>query len=102
MDNKALNTSKAKRKSKDLNSGWEIIPSSLRKTYTTRDFIHGIEIINKITDLAEEMNHHPDIKLAGYNQLSIELSTHKAHGLTEKDFDLAEKIETVFEKNGSK
>jgi len=48
--------------------------------------------VNKIGDLAEEADHHPDI-LIRYNRVTLFLSTHSAGGITETDFQLAEQID---------
>ena len=55
-----------------------------------------INFVNLIADLAEEMDHHPDILISNYNKVTITLTTHSAKGLTENDFNLVEKIEKVF------
>ena len=56
------------------------------------NFQQGVEIVNKIAPLAEELNHHPDIFLT-YNMLSITLSTHDEGDIvTDKDRTLAERI----------
>jgi 4a-hydroxytetrahydrobiopterin dehydratase len=53
-----------------------------------------MNLVNRVADLAEEANHHPDI-LISYNQVTFTLTTHDAGGITEKDFDLAQRIETI-------
>lgn len=50
--------------------------------------------MNKIVPIAEKMNHHPDIEI-NYNKVKVTLSTHDEGGVTEKDFDLARKIESI-------
>jgi 4a-hydroxytetrahydrobiopterin dehydratase len=47
--------------------------------------------------LAERMDHHPDIEIR-YRQVTLRLSTHSAGGLTERDFHLAQQIDTALEK----
>jgi 4a-hydroxytetrahydrobiopterin dehydratase len=48
--------------------------------------------VNQVADFAEQADHHPDI-LINYRKVTLTLSTHSEGGLTQKDFDLAEKIE---------
>jgi 4a-hydroxytetrahydrobiopterin dehydratase len=75
--------------------GWEVQHGLLTKTYTVRSFAHGVLFIGAIGQLAEAANHHPDLRLEGYNRVTVSLSTHSAGGLTTKDFDLAAAIETL-------
>lgn len=81
---------------------WEIVREGehkLRKTIKTETFRNTVNLLNKIADIAEEENHHPDLHLY-YNKLNIELYTHKAGGLTENDFIMAAKIDELQEKLG--
>ena len=57
-------------------------------------FSAAIAFVNKIAELAEAASHHPEIHIH-YNQVLLELSTHDAGGLTEKDFSLAQKINAL-------
>jgi 4a-hydroxytetrahydrobiopterin dehydratase len=51
--------------------------------------------VNKVADLAEEANHHPDILIHGWNKVRLTLSTHSEGGVTEKDRALAERIDQL-------
>ncbi len=62
------------------------------REYTTKNFMAAVRFINKIADVAEADNHHPDIHLTGYRKLRIDLSTHAIGGLSENDFIVAAKI----------
>lgn len=77
--------------------GWELAEDgkSIRRTYTVRWFMDAIELIQKIAEIAEEEQHHPDLHLTGYRRLTVELSTHAIGGLSENDFILAAKIEAL-------
>jgi 4a-hydroxytetrahydrobiopterin dehydratase len=57
------------------------------------DFAAAIAFINRVAELAEQANHHPDILLHGWNKVRLELSTHSQGGLTDADFALAGRIE---------
>ena len=60
-----------------------------------KNFVAAVRLINQIAELAEKDNHHPDIHLSGYRNLTVELSTHALGGLSENDFILAAKIDTL-------
>ena len=64
----------------------------IRRDYTTRNFLAGLEFFDKVATLAEIENHHPDLHLEGYCNLSLELWTHTIGGLSVNDFILAAKI----------
>ncbi len=71
--------------------GWSYEGGELRKKFTFKSFLPGIEFVNKIAAAAESAGHHPDITI-NYNVVGIALSTHSEGGITPKDFDLAMKI----------
>jgi len=76
--------------------GWELIDGKMiRKTITCKDFLGAVSLIQKIAPLAEAEDHHPDLHLTGYRNLTIELSTHAIGGLSENDFILAAKIDQL-------
>lgn len=68
---------------------------SLRAEYLMRDFAAALELIGSVAEAAEAMDHHPDIHLTGYRRLALELTTHSAGKLTDKDFLLAARIEAL-------
>ena len=65
---------------------------SLQFTRRTADFMAAIDLVNKVAALAEEEQHHPDIRIYGYRNLVLDLSTHSIGGLSENDFIMAAKI----------
>ena len=67
----------------------------IRKDWTTKNFVAGMDFFNKVADLAEEDGHHPDLHIEGYRNVSIELWTHAIGGLSENDFIMAAKIDEV-------
>ena len=73
--------------------GWELKESEIAKLYKFKDFKEALGFVNRIADLAEEADHHPDI-LIRYNKVTLTLSTHSAGGLTGKDFHLAREIDS--------
>lgn len=76
-------------------AGWEILEKEIQKTFEFEDFKGALDFVNKVGALAEEANHHPEIEI-NYNKVEIELSTHTAGGITQKDMDLAKQIEGVY------
>ena len=54
----------------------------------------SVDLLNRITPLAEEMNHHPDVAIS-WNRVTVSLSTHSQGGLTDSDFELAERIDRL-------
>ena len=58
------------------------------------DFRESMAFVESVAKLAEEHDHHPDIFIS-YNHVRLDLSTHTAAGLTEKDFALAEDIDRL-------
>jgi 4a-hydroxytetrahydrobiopterin dehydratase len=49
--------------------------------------------VNRVADLAEEADHHPDILVDGWNKVRLTLTTHSAGGLTDNDFQMAKRID---------
>lgn len=77
---------------KSLNN-WIYVNNSISKEFVFKDFIGAISFVNSVALEAEKMDHHPDILIYGWNKVKINISTHSAGGVTEKDFQLAQKIE---------
>jgi len=71
--------------------GWERRGTEIRRTWSFPDFRAAMAFVNRVADLAEAANHHPDIDVR-YSKVTLVLSTHDAGGLTARDFELAEKI----------
>jgi 4a-hydroxytetrahydrobiopterin dehydratase len=73
---------------------WTFEDGWIRRTYKTASWKGTLMAINVVGHLAEAAWHHPDIK-ASYAWVEIKLKTHSAKGVTDKDFELARKIEEV-------
>jgi 4a-hydroxytetrahydrobiopterin dehydratase len=69
--------------------------SEIERELELGDFAAAIDLINRVADLAEAANHHPDILLHGWNKVRLTLSTHSQGGLTEADFALARQIDDL-------
>ena len=73
-------------------SGWTRRGNAITRTYESPTFPAAIAFVNRIADVAERMDHHPDIDIR-YTKVTCTLSTHSAGGITQKDFALAEAID---------
>ena len=85
-------------KLKDMR-GWAHQGKAIQKRYTLKAFVPAMALVNKIAELAEQQQHHPDITI-NYNVVGISLSTHSEGGVTKKDFDLALQIDKLAETHG--
>jgi 4a-hydroxytetrahydrobiopterin dehydratase len=74
--------------------GWVWTSQGIQKCYQLADFRSVMNFVNRVADLAEEANHHPDIFI-NYDKVTFTWMTHDADGITEKDFDLASRIEAI-------
>ena len=73
---------------------WSRSGDAIVRTFKFDDFRGSIDFVNRVTPVAEEMNHHPDLAIS-WNTVKVTLSTHSQGGLTESDFELAEQIEKL-------
>ena len=78
-------------------NGWRLTHDGerIRKDWTVKNFLAGMDFFNSVARIAEEDGHHPDLHLEGYRKVWIELWTHAIGGLSENDFILAAKIDQV-------
>lgn len=77
--------------------GWQVTTEGkwIRRSIRFKNFVRTVEAVNQIADLAEAEAHHPDLHITGYRILTIELTTHAIGGLSENDFILAAKIDSL-------
>lgn len=81
-----------------LENGWEVIDDKkIAFTFKCKTFADAIIFVNKVAEIAESENHHPNIHIY-YNKVRISCATHAIGGLSENDFILAAKIEKVYPK----
>lgn len=73
---------------------WKRDGAEISRTFSFSSYLSGIDFVNRVAELAETANHHPDIHV-GWRKVTLKLSTHSAHGLTQKDFDLAQKVDVL-------
>ena len=68
--------------------------TKLKKNFKFKNFIDSQNFINKVGNISEKENHHPDIKF-GWGYANISITTHAIEGLSENDFILAAKIDKI-------
>jgi len=74
---------------------WNQADDSLEHDYEFKDFAAAMWFVNRVAELAEERNHHPDILIHGWNKVRLTLTTHDEGGLTEKDHAMAAAIDAL-------
>lgn len=73
---------------------WELERDKLHRQFRFQNFVEAFGFMSKVALLAESMDHHPEW-FNVYNRVDIQLTTHDAGGISERDFILAEKIEQL-------
>ena len=68
--------------------GWSEVDGALERTFTFPDFRAALGFVNRVGELAEAENHHPDIAVH-YNWVTLRWWTHTAGGITDRDVELA-------------
>jgi 4a-hydroxytetrahydrobiopterin dehydratase len=74
---------------------WEREGDEIVREWRFDDFGEAITFVNRVAEIAEEANHHPDIFIHGWNKVKLSLTNHSAGGLTEMDFDMAARFDTL-------
>lgn len=84
-----------KRLHEELGGGWQVIDEHhLEKELRFKDFRQALDFTNRVGELAEAEQHHPDIHLA-WGKVKVTIWTHKIDGLTESDFVFAAKVDQL-------
>ncbi|HET6297735.1 MAG TPA: 4a-hydroxytetrahydrobiopterin dehydratase [Kribbella sp.] len=73
---------------------WKVADNALVRTVKTPTFLDGIRLVATVAQLAESMNHHPDIDIR-YTTITFRVSSHEAGGITDDDLVLARHIDTA-------
>ncbi len=80
-------------------SGWTLdgdVPDvAITKTFRFANYYETLSFVNAVAFIANAQDHHPDLAVH-YNRCVVRYNTHSANGITERDFDCAEKIEALF------
>ena len=74
---------------------WRRDGDSLTRTFRRRDWRDAIALVNAVADEAERRDHHPDIEVAGYRNVTFRLTSHDSGGVTRRDLDLARAIDEL-------
>ncbi len=94
-----LSSSESQTFLKEMNQ-WSLLEDKkIQKDYKFKNFKEAMNFVNKISEIAEEEGHHPDIYLHNWNKVTVTLSTHSIGGLSENDFIVAAKIDYSRYKN---
>jgi 4a-hydroxytetrahydrobiopterin dehydratase len=73
---------------------WKVVGEALRREFRFADFVEAFGFMTRVAILAEASNHHPEWSNV-YARVTIELTTHDAGGISERDFALAERIDRL-------
>ncbi len=76
-------------------SEWREDGAELVRDFEFGDFAQALAFVNRVGEVAEELNHHPDILVHGWNKVRLTLSTHSEGKVTDADRRLAERIDAL-------
>jgi 4a-hydroxytetrahydrobiopterin dehydratase len=74
--------------------GWSGDTSGITRTAELPSFVGAIAVVDRVAEVAEELDHHPDIDIR-YRKLTFQLTTHDAGGVTDLDIQLARRINEI-------
>jgi 4a-hydroxytetrahydrobiopterin dehydratase len=75
-------------------TNWTAADGMLKRTFTFRNFREAFGFMTEVALVAENSNHHPEWGNV-YNRITVQLTTHDAGGITQKDFDLAHQMDSI-------
>ena len=78
---------------------WSGDRNGIRRSVRAPSFAAGIRLVDEVAALADEIDHHPDIDIR-WTTVTLALSTHSAGGVTERDLELARRIDEIVERHG--
>jgi 4a-hydroxytetrahydrobiopterin dehydratase len=74
---------------------WTLEGAEIVREWKFKDFAEAIGFVNRVAETAEDANHHPDILVHGWNKVRLSLTNHSAGGLTDVDFEIAQKFDEL-------
>jgi 4a-hydroxytetrahydrobiopterin dehydratase len=74
---------------------WETVDGKLTREYVFSNFKEAIAYVNRVAEVAERLNHHPDIMVYAYKKVRLTLYTHSESRISEKDKELADLIDKI-------
>ena len=89
-----LNENDIQKKLKYL-KGWDLVDGQIERNFTFDTFLEGIDFVNKISEIAEEQNHHPDLDIR-YNKIKCRVMSHDVSSITDRDFNLAQVLNSIY------
>jgi 4a-hydroxytetrahydrobiopterin dehydratase len=75
-------------------TGYALVKGALQREHQFRDFAEALAFVNRVGELAERENHHPDIEIH-WNRVTLRWWTHVADAVTERDYELAAEANSV-------
>lgn len=93
MERRKLSEEEARERMAGLD-GWKVKEDKIKKYYKFADFAGALAFVNKVGEIAERMDHHPDIKL-GWGYARVKTTTHDREGLTDFDIELARQVDAI-------
>jgi 4a-hydroxytetrahydrobiopterin dehydratase len=81
----------------EVGDGWQLSEdaTSLSRQLSFKNFLRAMDFLNRLAQVAEQENHHPDFCLQGWNKVSLTLATHSIGGLSRNDFIMAAKLQAL-------
>ncbi|HEX5039320.1 MAG TPA: 4a-hydroxytetrahydrobiopterin dehydratase [Candidatus Limnocylindria bacterium] len=77
--------------------GWSREGDVLRRTFKVGGFSQAAELVRAVAAAADAANHHPDVHITGYRNVTFELTTHAANAITRRDVELATQIDRLLQ-----
>lgn len=71
---------------------WDLEDTCISRVFEFESYMEGIEFVNRVAEIAEEEDHHPDMDV-GYCLVEISVTSDEEGGLTAKDFHVAQRID---------
>mgnify|MGYP003393904083 CR=1 FL=1 len=79
-----------------MEQDWKEESGKLTKTFLFKNFVEALALVNKVGEIAESTQHHPNISIQNYKEVMISTTTHDAGNVvTDKDRKLAETIDAL-------
>lgn len=80
----------------NAHSHWGFTNDTIARTVRFDTYLDGIIFVNRVAELAETAQHHPDL-IVKWREVGIMLTTHDAKGVTQFDLDLAQRIDKIID-----
>ena len=78
-----------------IGTDWRLEHGMIVRDLEFDDFVGAVTYFNRVAEVAETHNHHPDMLIHGWNKVKLSLTNHAAGGLTEIDFDMAARFDAL-------